>query len=151
MNGIVLVSPYLNPTIEQNADLSPIPWIVTLPSIAAAHLERQHKLSPEAMAPIIAYARGDYAVDLLKGRSDPQALPRIVERVSELTGLDKAFVRRAGGRIEIGAYLREAFRTDEKLGSVYDSNVTSFDPFPFAPDQRGNDPLLESIVAPTTT
>jgi carboxypeptidase C (cathepsin A) len=151
MNGIVLVSPYLNPTIDDNGDLSPIPWIVTLPSIAAAHLERQHKLSAEAMAPIIAYARGDYAVDLLKGRSDPQALARIVDRVSELTGLDKAFVRRAGGRIEIGAYLREAFRPDERLGSVYDSNVTSFDPFPFAANQRGNDPLLESIIAPTTT
>src|SRR6185437_3879970 len=36
-------------------------------------------------------------------------------------------------------------------GSVYDSNVTAFDPFPFAPGQRSNDPLLESIIAPTTT
>src|SRR4029453_10809308 len=34
---------------------------------------------------------------------------------------------------------------------VYDSNVTSFDPYPFAPTQRANDPLLESIIAPTTT
>jgi len=87
----------------------------------------------------------------LKGRSDPQAVSRIVDRVAELTGLDKGFVRRAGGRIEIGAYLREVFRAEGKLGSVYDSNVTSFDPFPFAPNQRANDPLLESIIAPTTT
>jgi carboxypeptidase C (cathepsin A) len=29
--------------------------------------------------------------------------------------------------------------------------VTSFDPFPFAPEQRANDPLLESMIAPTTT
>ena len=41
MNGTVLVSPYLNPTISDNPDLSPIPWVVTLPSIAAANLERQ--------------------------------------------------------------------------------------------------------------
>jgi carboxypeptidase C (cathepsin A) len=34
---------------------------------------------------------------------------------------------------------------------VYDSNVTSFDPFPYAPDQRFSDPLLEGIVAPTTS
>jgi len=151
MNGVVLVSPYLNPTIDEGADLSPIPWVVTMPSMAAAHLERQHKLSAETMAPVITYARGEYAVDLLKGRSDTQAISRMVDRVSEYTGLDKAFVRRAGGRIEIGAYLREAFREDGKLGSVYDSNVTSFDPFPYAPDQRSNDPLLESIIAPTTT
>ncbi len=60
-------------------------------------------------------------------------------------------MQRSGGRIEIGAYLREVYREQGKIGSVYDSNVTSFDPFPFAPEQRSNDPLLESIVAPTTT
>ena len=87
----------------------------------------------------------------MKGRSDPTTTARIVDRVTELTGLDKAFVRRAGGRIEIGAYLREVFREQGKIGSVYDSNVSSFDPFPFSPSQRSSDPLLESIIAPTTT
>lgn len=151
MNGVVLVSPYLNPTIDENGDLSPMAWIVTLPSMAAAHLERTDKLTPAAMAGVIAYARGDYAQDLLKGRSDPQATARLIKRVTELTGLDEEFVRRAGGRIEIGAFLREVAREGGKIGSVYDSNVTSFDPFPFASGQRSNDPLLESIIAPTTT
>jgi carboxypeptidase C (cathepsin A) len=53
--------------------------------------------------------------------------------------------------LEIGAYLREAYRESGKLSSIYDSNVTSFDPFPYAPEQRTNDPILESIIAPTTT
>jgi carboxypeptidase C (cathepsin A) len=151
MNGIVLVSPYLNPTLDENGDISPIPWMVTLPSITAAHLEREHKLTPEAMAQVIAYTRGEYATDLLKGHSDPEATPRIVKHVTEMTGLEEEFVRRAGGRIDISAYLREVFREQGKIGSVYDSNVTSYDPFPFAPEQRSNDPILESIVAPTTT
>ena len=151
MNGVVLVSPYLNPAQDENGDLSPIPWMLTLPSIAAAHLERQDKLTSESMAQVIAYTRGEYATDLLKGRSDPQATPRIVKRVTQMTGLEEEFVRRAGGRLEIGAYLREVFREKGKIGSVYDSNVTSFDPYPFAPEQRNNDPLLESIIAPTTT
>jgi carboxypeptidase C (cathepsin A) len=151
MNGLVLVSPYLNPTIDENQDLSPMAWIVNLPSMSAAHLERTHSLTPAAMADVIAYARGEYAQDLLKGRSDAQATARIVKRVTAFTGLDENFVRRAGGRIEIGAFLREVAREGGKIGSVYDSNVTSFDPFPFAPGQRGNDPLLESIIAPTTT
>jgi carboxypeptidase C (cathepsin A) len=151
MNGVVLVSPYLNPTLDDNRDLSPIPWIVTLPSITAAHLEREHKLTPEAMAQVIAYTRGEYATDLLKGRSDPEATPRIVKHVTEMTGLEEEFVRRAGGRLDIEAYLREVFREQGKIGSVYDSNVTSYDPFPFSPEQRSNDPILESIIAPTTT
>jgi carboxypeptidase C (cathepsin A) len=128
-----------------------MPWLLTLPSIAAAHLEREHKLTSAAMAPVIEYTRGEYATDLLKGRSDPQATPRIVKRVTQMTGLQEEFVRRAGGRLEIGAYLREVYREEGKIASVYDSNVTSYDPYPFAPEQRNNDPLLESIIAPTTT
>jgi carboxypeptidase C (cathepsin A) len=151
MNGVVLISPYLNPTLDENGDVSPLPWMLTLPSIAAAHLEREHKLTAEAMAKVIAYTRGEYATDLLKGRSDPEATPRIVKRVTELTGLEPEFVRRAGGRLEIAAYLREVFREEGKIGSIYDSNVTSYDPYPFAPEQRTNDPMLESIIAPTTT
>jgi carboxypeptidase C (cathepsin A) len=150
LNGVVLVSPYLNPALDDNGDVSPVPWMLTLPSITAARLERQDKLTPDAMAKVIAYTRGEYAADLMKGRSDPEATPRIVKRVTEMTGLEEEFVRRSGGRLEIGAYLREVFRENGKIGSVYDSNVTGFDPFPFAPEQRVNDPMLESIIAPTT-
>jgi carboxypeptidase C (cathepsin A) len=151
MNGVVLVSPYLNPALNDNGDISPVPWMLTLPSITAAHLEREHKLTTQSMVTVIGYTRGEYATDLLKGRSDPEATARIVKHVTEMTGLEEEFVRRAGGRLEIGAYLREVFRERGKIGSVYDSNVTGYDPYPFAPEQRTNDPLLESIIAPTTT
>ncbi len=151
MNGVVLVSPYLNPTIEQNGDLSPLPWMVTLPSITAANLEREHKLTSEAMQPVIAYTEGDYAMTLIKGHSDPAATDAMIKKVTEMTGLDPQFVKLSGGRLETGAYLREVHREQGKIGSVYDSNVTAFDPFPYAPEQRSNDPILASIIAPTTT
>jgi carboxypeptidase C (cathepsin A) len=151
MTGVVLVSPYLDPGAASNEDLSPLPWMLTLPSIAAANLERQHRLNDAAMAEIVNYTRTEYVQDLLKGRSDAQAIERIVKRVTELSGLDPTFVRRSGGRLETQAYLREVYRAEGKLGSRYDSNVTSWDPFPFAPTQRTNDPILDSIIAPTTT
>jgi carboxypeptidase C (cathepsin A) len=151
MNGVVLVSPYLNPTIDDNGDLSPVPWMMTLPSITAAHLERQKKLDANTMADVIAYTRGEYATALLKGRSDPDAQQKMIQHVTDLTGLDPMFVKFSGGRIDTGAYLREVWREEGKLGSVYDSNVTSFDPFPFAPEQRANDPILATIIAPVTT
>jgi carboxypeptidase C (cathepsin A) len=103
------------------------------------------------MAPVIEYTRGEYAADLLKGVSDPAATPRIVKKVTELTGLDPTFVKQAGGRLETQAFLREEFRETGKLGSRYDPNVTSYDPFPFYPHQRSEDPILLSIIAPTTT
>ncbi len=151
LNGVILVSPYLNPGQEANADLSPIAWMMTLPSIVAAHMEREHSLTQAAMDSVIAYTRGDYAVALMRGRSDPAATERMLQRVTELTGLDPVFVKRAGGRLETQAYLREVFRAEGKLGSRYDPNVTAYDPFPNDPQQRSNDPILESIVAPTTT
>lgn len=151
MNGVVLVSPYLNPTIDENENLSPIPWMVTLPSITAANLEREKKLTPEAMADVIAYTEGDYATTLIKGHADQAATDKLIARVTEMTGLDPEFVKYSGGRLDTGAYLREVHREQGKLGSVYDSNVTSFDPFPYAPQQEANDPILASLVAPVTT
>ena len=151
MNGVVLVSPYLNPEQDANGDLSPLPWMMTLPSITAAHFEREKKLTPQTMADVIAYTEGEYATTLLKGRSDEEAQKRMIARVTELTGLDPQFVKFSGGRIETEAYLREVHREEARLGSVYDSNVTSFDPFPFAPEQRAGDPILASIIAPLTT
>ena len=151
MNGVVLVSPYLNPWIEGNGEISPLPWMMTLPSIVAAHLEREHQLTAERMADVIAYTRGQYVTDLLAGRSDPEATPRLVKKVTQLTGLDPAFVKHLGGRIDTEAYLREAHREKDLIGSVYDSNVTAPDPFPFSPQPRSSDPILEAIIAPTTT
>jgi carboxypeptidase C (cathepsin A) len=151
MNGVVLLSPYLDASASDNENVSPLPWMLTLPSIAAAHLEREHRLTPEAMAPIIDYTRGDYAVALMKGRTDPAATEAMIQKVTALTGLDPLFVKRSGGRLETQAYLREVYRAEGKLGSRYDSNVTAWDPFPYAPHQIGGDPILNGIIAPTTT
>ena len=152
MNGFVLVSPYLNPAMDTHGEVfSPLPWMMTLPSITAANLERQHKLTPQAMQDVIAYTEGEYATTLIKGHSDPAATEQMIQKVTQMTGLDPQFVKVSGGRIETEAYLREVYREQGKLGSVYDSNVTMFDPFPYAPEQRANDPILAKIVAPLTT
>ncbi|MFP5206733.1 MAG: S10 family peptidase [Acidobacteriota bacterium] len=152
MNGFVLVSPYLNPAMDTHGEVfSPLPWMMTLPSITAANLERQHKLTPQAMQDVIAYTEGEYATTLIKGNSDPAATEQMIQKVTQMTGLDPQFVKVSGGRIDTEAYLREVYREQGKLGSVYDSNVTMFDPFPYAPEQRANDPILAKIVAPLTT
>jgi carboxypeptidase C (cathepsin A) len=151
MSGVTLISPYLDPGAWSDDTVSPLPWMTTLPSIAAAHLEREGKLSAATMAPIIAYTRGEYATALMKGRSDPAATAAMIQKVTELTGLDPLFVKRSGGRLETQAYLREVYRAEGKLGSRYDSNVTAWDPFPYAPHQKTGDPILNGIIAPTTT
>jgi len=150
VKGVVLVSPLLTSAGRQGQEISPLPAMWSLPSIAAAKLERDGKLTPEAIKAVEDYTRGEYMVDLMKG-ADPAALDRLTTRVSAMTGLDPKFVRRAGGRLETQAFLREVFRDTGRLGSRYDSNVTALDPFPFAPEQEVNDPILDAIIAPTTS
>ena len=151
MSGVVLVSPYLDPGAFDDGNVSPLPWMLTLPAITAANLERKHQLSAASMASVIDYTRTTYAETLLKGRSDPAATQAMITKVTQMTGLDPLFVKRSGGRLETQAYLREVYRAEGKLGSRYDSNFTAWDPFPYAPDQETGDPILNGIIAPTTT
>jgi carboxypeptidase C (cathepsin A) len=149
VNGLFLISPYLNPSFG-DGNLSPVPWMITLPPIVAAHLENEHKLTPDAMHDVIAYDEGDYAAALIKGPQDPAATNAMIARVTELTGLDPQFVKYSGGRLDVGPYLREVHREKGEIGSVYDSNVTDPDPFPYDYDQQGSDPILESGIAQIT-
>ncbi|MBW4330031.1 peptidase S10 [Stakelama sp. CBK3Z-3] len=152
VSGIVLVSPYLDPASGAGSTaLSPLPWMIDLPSMAAAHMERQGRLTPQAMQDVVAYTRGQFATDLLQGRSDPAAVNRLVDHVTELTGLDRDLVAKLGGRVDAGTYLREVHRAEGKIGSVYDSNVTAYDPFPWSAERQSNDPILDALIAPTTS
>jgi carboxypeptidase C (cathepsin A) len=152
VSGVVMVSPALDGRTASDPETSPMSWVETLPSMAAASYERQGKpLTPELMSGVETYARTDFVTDLLRGRQDPAAVDRIVQRVTAYTGLDERDVRQMGGRIDSRAFLRELYRDQGKLGSWYDSNVTAYDPYPWAPDQRVGDPILEALLAPTTS
>ena len=152
VSGVVMVSPALDGRSAADPDTSPMSWVATLPSMAAANYERQGKtLTPQQMAEVENYARTDYVTDLLKGRQDQAAVDRIVQKVTAYTGLNETDVRHMGGRIESRAFLRDLYRDQGKLGSWYDSNVTAFDPYPWAPQQETGDPILQGILAPATS
>jgi carboxypeptidase C (cathepsin A) len=151
INGLVLLSPYL--TAESSGGVfSPLGWVTTLPSLAAAAYEKAGKtLSRELLAEVEHYAQNDYLVDLLKGNKDKGALERISQRVANYTGLDPEVVRSAGGRIEISDFSRRFYSPDHRIASLADPNVTAYDPFPWAPEQRSGDPMLDSVPAPATS
>jgi carboxypeptidase C (cathepsin A) len=153
VNGVVLISPYLDsqlqsPTGEPTTGVSPMPWIIDLPSMTAARYEAQGlPLTPELLAEVEDYAVGDYATTLMKGYADPAAFDRMVKRVAAYTGLDEGLVRAMGGRLEQEAFRRQRFASQGLVGSRYDLNLTSQDAFPWAPDNRGGDAVMTTFTA----
>jgi carboxypeptidase C (cathepsin A) len=152
VRGLVAISPVLDFSIRQGEQTSPVPWVNQLPSLAAAKRERDGKapVSRADLAEVEAYAVGAFMTDLMKGPRDRDAVERLVARVSELTGVDRDEVRRLGGRVGIRTFAREFHRKDDKVGSIYDANVTAFDPYPDAARSSFDDPILDGARAPLT-
>jgi carboxypeptidase C (cathepsin A) len=154
VSGIVMLSPYLDSNFENDDDTSPMGWAMRLPSMAAAQLERQGKLTPAALQPVEDYAQGEFVVDFMRGARDPDATSRIASKMTSLLGVDPTLAQNMGGRVDTQTLLRQLYKRDGKVGSRYDINVTTYDPFPFSYEARTGgwqDPILDDIIAPTTS
>jgi carboxypeptidase C (cathepsin A) len=154
VSGIVMLSPYLDSNFENDDDTSPMGWAMRLPSMAAAELERQGKLTPAALKPVEDYAQSEFLVDFMRGPRDPAATARTIGKMTSLLGVDPALAQTMGGRVDTQTLLRELYRRQGKVGSRYDINVTTYDPFPYSYEARTggwSDPILDDIIAPTTS
>lgn len=131
LSGLTMISPFLDGGTLNVGSATILPWIGVLPTYAAAYLERQNRLTPEALAPAEAYAITDYASGLLKGYSDPASLDRMSKKVAAFTGLDPAWIKRHGGRIDIFDFWKERFKGEGRVADIYQINRTMPDPFPW--------------------
>ena len=148
VSGIVLLSPALDMPMHGNDVLSTTFAMVSLPAMAAGYIERQGKpLNETVMGPIEFYARTEFVADLLAGPADKAATDRLSAKVAELTGLDPVLVRRLNGRVDPRIFLRESRRAEGKIGSIYDSNVTTYDPFPDQVEPNYDDPMFTRPTA----
>ena len=76
------------------------------------------------LADVEQYAETEFLTDLVHGVRDAAAVARVTERVSALTGLDRAIVGRYSGRIDGWVFLHELERAKGRVGSAYDATVT---------------------------
>jgi hypothetical protein len=61
-------------------------------------------------------------LDFLRGPKDAAAIARMVQRVSDLTGLDPELVKQLGGRIGKSSFLREFDRRQGKVVASFKSS-----------------------------
>ncbi|WP_447763547.1 S10 family peptidase [Sphingopyxis panaciterrae] len=148
ISGITMVSPYLDPSFSRStSSFSPVPYVASLPSMAATHFESQGRpLDASTMGAVEDYASGEFLHDYLAGAKDPAARARLVAKVTEFTGLDPALVGKLDGRIDARTFVRELRRDQGRIGSFYDPNVTTLDPYPGRKESEYDDPLLASTA-----
>lgn len=150
VNGILLLSPALDFSLlgEGEGTVSPLPWVVTLPSLAAVHRQRQQPDGDVRAVPDLAdaesFALGDYLLALAGGTA--AMTPAIERRVQELTGLAPEVVRNAQGRISAARFAREYARAQGRVLSRYDGMADGPDPSPADPRASGPDPVLDRAM-----
>jgi carboxypeptidase C (cathepsin A) len=96
------------------------------------------------------YARTAFLDDYLKGPRDREALQRMVVRITAITGLPRAVVEAARGRVDENLFVREVSRRDGKVISSYDPAIASDDPDPSVPRPDFPDPFLAALKPPLT-
>ncbi len=151
LNGLILVSPVLDYGWRYHARGSPVSYMTLLPSFAAARMESEGAFDAQKLSAVQDYARTAFVDDYLKGPRDREALQRMVIRVTAITGLPKAVVEAARGRIDETLFVREAARRDGKVISSYDPAVAADDPDPSTPRPDFADPFLAALKPPLTT
>jgi carboxypeptidase C (cathepsin A) len=149
VNGLIMVSPVLD--FARRRSSGPLSYAAPLPSMAATALSARSgaaKVTREDVAGVEDFARSAFLVDLVRGRSDREAVKRLVERVTEITGLDRAIVARHAGRISTSTFIREIYRTKGQVPSIYDGLVKGLDPDRYSNDNEAEDQMRLGLHAP---
>lgn len=152
VSGIIMISPVLDFISQSDSDGSPLAFAARLPSLAALALEKKGEpINRDSLANVEEYARTNYVVDLLRGPRDKAAVGRVVDQITAFTGLDRAFVERQAGRLDLQGLARELGRDRQSVASLYDGTVLGADPVPFVLSFTPKDPILHASVAPLTS
>jgi len=146
VNGVVLVSPVLDFRLRRHGGI--LMHVAQLPTYAATARARKGPVARDDLRDVEDYARGDFLRDLARGLHDEAAVGRIVERVAELTGLDRSLVGRFAGRISPHVFAREFYRDEGAIASMYDSLVTGLDPSRYSAWSRSDDQIRLGLHAP---
>ena len=152
--GLVLLSGLVSFQTLRADFANDLPFILYLPTFTAtAHYHK--KLSADLQAnydktltDARAFAKGDYAVALLKGRAiAPEERQRIAAQLARFTGLSAELIEDADLRVSPSLFRERLLRAEGKILGRYDARVTAEDT-----DRLGTepefDPSFTNVVGP---
>ncbi|MBB5752723.1 S10 family peptidase [Prosthecomicrobium pneumaticum] len=144
VDGLVMLSPFLEGALNFGATRFPFGAALQLPSLAAAELDRSGRFSDEALASAERFAFGDYLTTLAGPPPQGEAAETFYRRIAAFTGLPVETVARTRGFI--GDAYGKRGGAASAIFSPYDAAVAEPDPFPESAADRGPDPILDGYT-----
>lgn len=145
VNGIVMVSPFVEGRLQLGADRFALVAALRLPSLAAAELDRRDAFTPDALAAADRFALTDYLTTLAGRPPEGEAAEAFYAHVALITGLPPDVVARSRGFVG-KTTLDQAGEGGTAIASVYDATLSAPDPYPEAPPDEGSDPVLDGYT-----
>jgi carboxypeptidase C (cathepsin A) len=143
--GIVMLSPLVEGWLTFGDDGSALRAALSLPSLAAAALDRRHAFSPAARAEAEKFAMTDYLTTLAGPPPQGAAAKAFYEKVAQVSGLPLDAVTQARGFVT-GAFVKTLRASEGKIVSRYDAAFAVDDPFPEERSGRAPDPILDGVA-----
>lgn len=145
VNGIVMVSPFVEGALQLSGSRYALGAALQLPSLAAAELDRTGRFSEEALAAAERFAMTEYLTALAGKPPEGAAAQAFYARVAEMTGLPVETVARTRGFVR-DAYAKRVRDGRSEVFSPYDASVAAPDPFPESDSADGGDPVLDGFT-----
>lgn len=147
LNGLVMISPALDMTLlDTENDI--VAEAFVLPSLEAANLALQHKLTPENLSQHLdkayQYAVGPYLSTLAGTPPTGDAADDFYEAVATHTGIEQDIIAKQRGMPRPEAH--DIRSRDGRLYSLYDATLSIADPFPEGVDNaQSPEPTLDGF------
>lgn len=133
INGVILISSILDFSTARPDRGNDRPYPLMLPTFAATAWYHK-KLGPQysdlktLLKEVEEFALGEYTTALVKGDALSAAdRTKVVERLSQYTGLSKTFIENNNLRFYVGRFNKELMRAEKKTVGRLDSRFTGYD------------------------
>ena len=158
--GIILISPCLELNALSSSDYNILFWVESLPTMVATAVHhkkssyfsgKEKGMTPGSDLRAFLKVAEDFAVNemnclLVQGeRMNEKKRKIIMQKIVNFIGVPFDKINTVQGRLHFWQFCRLLLQKERKWCGIYDTSVTSYDPFPNRDQFEGSDPTLSGI------
>ena len=158
--GVILISPCLELNSLSSSDYDILYWVESFPTMAAsaAWHEKSSCLGNKkqnlqigqdikaALKPAEDFAVNELSRFLIQGeRISAEKRKMIIQKIVDFIAVPFEKINKSNGRLHLVQFCRLLLQNERKWCGMYDTSVTTYDPFPGRDHFEGSDPTLSSV------